>query len=108
MPVIKKVARTECLDSMSSRSGVVRGSGPSSKVIATAFFPECPRLITGRKKREPGTREAAPQSRIKPARGITANSGRKNAAMIASLMEAIPAKWAADMGHIVSPFRFMA
>ena len=51
-PVTKNVAVVRYFFSSRSSSGVVTGSGPSSKVRATAFRSHVPRLITGRKKLE--------------------------------------------------------
>ncbi len=66
------------LASKLSNSGVDKGSGPSSKVIATALFPDFPRQITGRKKPKRGKKGATMHNSRKHAKGIMDSRTSRN------------------------------
>ena len=87
---MKKTALISAFFNSSRTLGVQTGEGPSSKVRATAFLFDSPRLMTGRKKPKRGKKGAAAQIRISPANGITDKRTSKISSNIAISNDPMP------------------
>ena len=77
------------------------GSGPSSKVIATAGFPEFPLLIMGRKKLKRGRKGAIAQRAMNADKGIRERRTSTKAKRIAARNETKQVKWAREKCELV-------